>query len=321
MPETGGTIQFTADRGDARLRLDQVLVRRIRDVSRLSRTVAQQWIASGAVTVDGVEARRPSVRVREGTSLEVKLPSTATLKLHPSAEDAPLDVLYEDEVLLVVNKPAGVVVHPSYKQTTGTLLNAVLGRVRDRAATRPGILTRLDRDTSGLVVIALTAPVHAAMQRDVAAGRVRKEYLAVVRGTPRPRSGRITLPLGRDPNDRRRIVTSPNGMPSETLYEVTSQLPTPQSHGRVSAARRELGVGTCSLLRCELVTGRTHQIRVHLASCGWPIVGDAAYGEPSVTIPRQALHAWRISLPHPVSRDRLTIEAPVPADMRALIAE
>lgn len=307
MPHSEGTIQFIADRGDTRLRLDQVLVRRIRDVSRLSRTAAQQWIASGAVTVNGVEAPRPSVRVREGAAIEVTLPSTATLRARPSPEDAALDVLYEDDVLLVVNKPAGVVVHPSYKQSAGTLLNAVLGRVRDRAGARPGILTRLDKDTSGLVVIALTAPVHAAMQRDVAAGRVLKEYLAVVRGTPRPRNGRITLALARDPNDRRRMIASPGGMPSETIYEVNTS-------SRTSVSRT-------SVVRCELVTGRTHQIRVHLASCGWPVVGDSVYGTPSVAIARQALHAWRISLPHPVSRDPLTIEAPVPADMRALIAE
>lgn len=309
MPDSGGTIQFIADRGDTRLRLDQVLVRRIREVSRLSRTVAQQWIASGAVTVDGFEAPRPSIRVREGAAIEVTLPSTATLRARPSPEDAALDVLYEDDVLLVVNKPAGVVVHPSYKQTGGTLLNAVLGRVRHRAVAQPGILTRLDKDTSGLVVIALTAPVHAALQRDMTAGRVRKEYLAVVCGTPLPSSGRITLPLARDPNDRRRMIASSGGMPSETIYEVMEDL-TGASRTRMPRA---------SVLRCELVTGRTHQIRVHLASCGWPILGDAVYGVQSAAIARQALHAWRVSLPHPVSRDPLTIEAPVPADMQALI--
>src|SRR5690348_14583834 len=321
MPDSGSTIQFIADRGDTRLRLDQVLVRRVRDVSRLSRTAAQQWIASGAVTVDGVEAARPSAHVAEGAAVEVTLPSTATLRARPLPEDTPLDVLYEDDVLLVVNKPAGMVVHPSYKQTGGTLLNAVIGRLRDRAGSQPGILTRLDKDTSGLVVIALSASVHAVLQRDAAAGRIRKEYLAFVRGTPRPSRGRITTPIARDPNDRRRMMASPNGMRSETFYEVTSRLPAPNiERGEPAPGNRELGLDGCSIVRCELITGRTHQIRVHLASQGWPIVGDAVYGEPSAAIGRQALHAWRIALPHPMSRNPLAIEAPLPADTQALLA-
>ena len=306
MPEPGGTIQFVADRGDARLRLDQVLVRRVREVSRMSRTVAQEWIDAGAVTIDGEAAARPSVRVREGAAIAVALPPATALRARPEPEEAALDILYEDAHLIAVNKPPGIVVHPSYKQTAGTLLNAVLWHVRGRADAQPGILTRLDKDTSGLVVLALDARVHAAMQRDAAGGRVRKEYLAIVRGTPRPPGGRITLALAHDPNDRRRIIASPGGMPSETIYEVLS----PEIVGHTHL----------SLVRCELVTGRTHQIRVHLASSGWPILGDRVYGEPDDRIARQALHAWRISLPHPVTREGLTIEAPVPADMQALVS-
>jgi 23S rRNA pseudouridine1911/1915/1917 synthase len=239
----------------------------------------------------------------------------------PTAEEGPLSIVYEDDALLVLDKPAGIVIHPTYKNTTGTLLNAVMWHVRHRPDARPGILTRLDKDTSGLVVIALWERVHAVMQRDAAAGLVTKEYLAVVDGVPEPPSGRITLPLARDPQDRRRVIATPDGAPAETRYEVLETR------------------GTESIVRCELVTGRTHQIRVHLAANGWPIVGDAVYnadlslrqaqGHPEQgggvtgcaphTIARQALHAWRVTLPHPVMRDTLRVEAPVPPDIKRLI--
>jgi 23S rRNA pseudouridine1911/1915/1917 synthase len=298
MPEPTDRIQFFADRGDARLRLDQILVRRVSAVSRMSRNIAQQWIESGAVTVDRQPARRPSARVREGASIEVTLPDTATRRSTPDAEAVDLEILYEDASLIAINKPPGIVVHPSYKQTSGTLLNAVLWRVRGRSGVTPGILTRLDKETSGIVVVALGPEVHAALQRDGAAGRIQKEYLAVVSGTPRPSSGTIREPLGRDPADRRRVIVTPGGAASETRYQVIDS---------------DSGV---SIVRCELVTGRTHQIRVHLQSRGWPIVGDRLYGIADERIARQALHAWRITVPHPVTRDPVTIEAPIPEDMR-----
>jgi 23S rRNA pseudouridine1911/1915/1917 synthase len=221
----------------------------------------------------------------------------------PQPEEGPLAIIHEDEHLIVLDKPAGVVVHPTYKNTSGTLLNAVLWRVRGRADAQPGILTRLDKGTSGIVVIALTPGAHATLQRDAAAGRVVKEYLALVRGTPDPPAGRVVLPLGRDAADRRRVVVRDDGQYCETQYETI---------GRPSSNR--------SLLRCTLVTGRTHQIRVHLAASGHPIVGDALYGEPDAAIDRQALHAWRVSLPHPLTLQRIDLEAPIPADMRTLIA-
>jgi 23S rRNA pseudouridine1911/1915/1917 synthase len=220
----------------------------------------------------------------------------------PQPEEGPLTIIHEDEQLIVLDKPPGVVVHPTYKNTSGTLLNAVLWRVRDRADAQPGILTRLDKNTSGVVVIALTPIAHATLQRDAAAGRVLKEYLALVRGKPEPAAGRIVLPLGRDAADRRRVVVRDDGQYCETRYETIGE----------PASDR-------SLLRCTLVTGRTHQIRVHLAASGHPIVGDSLYGEPDAAIPRQALHAWRVTLPHPATRERIEIEAPIPHDMRALL--
>ncbi len=233
---------------------------------------------------------------------EVSTEIQSTERRRPLPEEGPLSIVFEDEWIIVLDKPPGVVVHPTYKNWTGTLLNSVLWRVRDRDGAQPGILTRLDKDTSGLVVMALTPEVHAALQRDQSAGRVGKEYLAVVQGTPEPPRGTISLPLGRDLADRRRVVVTDAGAPSETRYDVIRRL-----HD------------TTSLVRCELVTGRTHQIRVHLAARGWPVLGDASYGVASAAIARQALHAWRVRLPHPFTRQPIDLEAPIPPDLRSLI--
>jgi 23S rRNA pseudouridine1911/1915/1917 synthase len=161
-------------------------------------------------------AQRSSDRVREHAAVRVAIPAETVLRSVPGPEPGSLDILYEDETLIAVNKPPGVVVHPSYKQLSGTLLNTILWHVRGRGEVRPGILTRLDKDTSGVVVIAFAAGAHATMQRDAAAGRVRKEYLAIVHGSPRPQTGVIRDPLGRDPDDRRRVVVAPGGAASET---------------------------------------------------------------------------------------------------------
>jgi 23S rRNA pseudouridine1911/1915/1917 synthase len=296
-------LHFIADKGDARLRLDLVLLRRITDVARLSRTTAQHWIASGAVQVDGTAALRPAARVREGARIVVWLPESAPRRTRPGPEDRPLAVVYEDDSVLVIDKAPGVVVHPSYKQTSGTVLNAVLGRLGSSDA-RPGIATRLDKETSGLVLIALTPAVHATLQRDATAGLVHKLYLAVVCGVPRPRTGRIRLSIGRDPTDRRRMIVSRDGAASETQYEVLDV-------ATIDGTR-------CALVACTLITGRTHQIRVHMAAHGCAVLGDRVYGHAHPAIPRQALHAWTLSLPHPVTRQPLAFEAPLPPDMRAL---
>ena len=264
----------------------------------MSRARAQRWIAEGLVLVDRTRATRSSVHVREGAAVEITLPTPMRLRAAPTPEPLPLDIVYEDDVLLAVNKPPGMVVHPSFRNPSGTLLNGVLWRLRDRTDVRPGLLTRLDKDTSGVVVIALSAGVHARIQRDARAGRVTKEYVAIVCGIPRPPEGCICVPLRRDPRDRRRVIAHATGAPSQTRYAVVESN------------------GTYSLVRCQLVTGRTHQIRVHLASKGWPIVGDRTYGSPHPLIQRQALHAWRITFPHPVTRQQLQIEAPLPGDMR-----
>jgi 23S rRNA pseudouridine1911/1915/1917 synthase len=237
-----------------------------------------------------------------------------------AAENVGLRILYEDEHLLAIDKPPGVVVHPTYKHMTGTVLNALLWRARTWPSDqRPSIVGRLDKLTSGIVVAAKTSAVHAALQRELASSRSEKDYLAVVYGRVNVARGEIDLRLARDPGDRRRVLASSSvGAPSLTRFERLA---------RVSAP-----AGGLSLLRCRLVTGRTHQIRVHLSARGWPIVGDPTYGEPRWSavedsgvadllraFPRQALHAWRVSFLHPVLRTRVSIAAPIPGDMDRLI--
>lgn len=232
-----------------------------------------------------------------------------------------MEVLFEDECLLAVNKPPGVVAHPTHAHTGGTLLNALFGYARTWPdGQRPSLLSRLDKFTSGVVLVAKTAAIHASLQRSLAARTAEKDYLAIVYGRP-PVSGTIDLKLQRDTVDRRRVVAAATrGTPSMTRFE------------RLSLVRVGPGV-VLSLLRCRLVTGRTHQIRVHLASSGWPIVGDPVYGEPrwaNVTddtardhlraFPRQALHAWRLTFVHPITHMILCIEAPVPGDVGELVA-
>jgi 23S rRNA pseudouridine1911/1915/1917 synthase len=297
MPASRPTIRFTADRGDTRLRLDQVLVRRVTGISRMSRTQAQHWIETGAVLVNGVAAGRASTRVSEGAVVEVAPPDTAVRKQRPEAEYGALDILYEDDHLIALNKPAGVVVHPSYKHPRNTLLNAVLWHLRDANGGTPAIVTRLDKDTSGVLLVATSGAVQTALQRTMHAGGFGKFYLALVLGRPQPPDGTIALPLARDPHDRRRVVVSAAGQQSITRY------------------RTLRSTDADSLLECELITGRTHQIRVHLSSRGWPIVGDRVYGASTARsdVARQALHAWRVVVTHPVTGVHLEIVAPPPS--------
>jgi 23S rRNA pseudouridine1911/1915/1917 synthase len=290
------------DRGDHGVRVDRVLLRHMRDAKGVSRNRIQKWIDAGDVLINGAPPSRAAWRVQAGDELRVRvadLPQRQSTK----AESIALDILYEDEDLLAVNKPAGLVVHPSYKHASGTLMNGLLERARGwPAGSTPALLGRLDKLTSGLIIVTKRTPIYSALQRAMAARRVDKDYLAIVRGKPTPIRGTIDLSLDRDPWDRRRVtVTDRGGQPSVTRYE------------RISTA------GGFSLVKCRLITGRTHQIRVHLSAKGWPIVGDATYGaggEPQ--FPRQALHSWRIAFRHPRSGEDVAIEAPLPADMRQL---
>ena len=314
-----GIRTFLSDRGDNGTRLDLVLRRHLANLETATRTRVQSWIDQGTVSINGQTVRRAAARVAAGDVLTVDIPDAA-VRLHRPLEPqfASLDILFEDDHLLVLNKPAGVVVHPTHAQPGGTLMNALAWHAREwRLPDRPSIVGRLDKLTSGAVLVAKSAALHAKLQRTM--GRAEKDYLAVVYGRVRTERGKIDLCLRRDPNDRRRVIASEGiGAPSVTHFERLAQVPAPR-----------IGV---ALLRCRLGTGRTHQIRAHLAARGWPIVGDPVYGElgwsriidPELAqvlqaFPRQALHAWRLAFVHPITMQRLAIEAPVPEDMRALM--
>jgi 23S rRNA pseudouridine1911/1915/1917 synthase len=313
---------LTADRGDAGRRLDLVVRRHLADLETATRTRVQGWIQDGRVTVNGTPVRRVAARAMLGDVVAVALPeANLTSPRVMTAEETALQVLYEDEHLIAVDKPAGVVVHPTYRHLDGTLMNALLWHARTWPPdARPSIVGRLDKLTSGIVLVAKSAPAHAAVQRALASTDSEKEYLAVVYGRVSAAAGDIDLRLRRDPGDRRRIVASASaGAASLTRF--------------VRVARAKVPRTGLALLRCRIVTGRTHQIRVHLAARGWPIVGDPKYGEPRWAavgdpvlraalraFPRQALHASRLSLVHPATRERLVVDAPLPRDIVDLVA-
>ena len=308
-----------ADRGDAGQRLDLVLRRHLTDVRAATRTRVQAWIEDGRVTVNGRAVHRVAVRAVFGDVVSVALPELPREAM--AAEDIALRVLYEDEHLLAIDKPAGLVVHPAHKNPSGTLMNALLWHARAwPPPQRPSLVGRLDKLTSGIVLVAKTAAIHASLQKALATPATTKDYLAIVYGKVNVARGDIDLRLRRDPGDRRRVVASEDvGAPSLTRFARLA---------RVAAPAAGL-----SVLRCRLVTGRTHQIRVHFSARGWPLVGDPTYGEPRWRqvkdpalasalrdFPRQALHAWRLTTWHPVTRAELVIEAPVPDDIQRLMA-
>ena len=309
------------DRGDHGVRVDRVLLRHLRDERSVSRNRIQKWIEAGDVLVNGAPPPRAAWRVQAGDDLQVRI-EEMPVRTRPAGEAMDLAVLYEDDDMLAVNKPAGLVVHPSYKNTAGTLINGVLELAKTwPAGSRPSLLGRLDKYTSGVVIVAKRPAVHAALQHAMESRRIDKDYAAIVWGRPSPMRGTIDLALDRDPWDRRRItVTDRGGQPSVTKYERLA----------VSSPGTPGTPGTFSLVRCRLITGRTHQIRVHLSARDWPIVGDAVYGlkkkigtptamdEVALAFPRQALHAWRLSLRQPTTNAALEITAPLPGDMRQL---
>jgi 23S rRNA pseudouridine1911/1915/1917 synthase len=312
-------VSFVADRGDVAHRLDQAVQRHVPGAFGLSRSRIKKLVAGGRVLVNGRTATRVAQRLAAGDVVSLDAVAAAS-PAPPAAEALPLDVVYEDDDLLVVCKPAGMVAHPTSAARSGTVINAVLGRAADEApaaAWSPRLVQRLDKGTSGLMIVAKSAAVHTALQRD--RGDIVKDYLAVVWGRPSPRRGTIDGSLGRDPLDRRRMMVREAGAPSYTSYAVLAH-----------SAGEARGL---SLVSCRLGTGRTHQIRVHLADRGWPIVGDPAYGYPprrrlaataldrlARGFTRQALHAWRLQVRLPSSGAVVTLEAPLPDDLRDLIA-
>lgn len=308
-----GIHELTVDAAEAGQRLDLFLARRL---PQLSRSRLQALARLGHVTLDGVPARA-SQRLRAGQRARVEEP--APVPARPRAEPIPLRVVYEDAELLVIDKPAGLVVHPGAGRDSGTLVNALLHHVRDLSGIggveRPGIVHRLDRGTSGLMVVAKADASHRALQAQFQDRRVLKEYLALVLGVPARGRGEITAGIGRDPVHRKRMsVRAPRSREARSRYEV------------------EEAFDGAALLRVRILTGRTHQVRVHLASLGHPVAGDAAYGgrrEPPSRDPaarallrslaRPALHAARLGFAHPASGALLRFESGLPPDLAAVV--
>jgi 23S rRNA pseudouridine1911/1915/1917 synthase len=288
-------------------RLDRFLGER---VPGLSRSAAQRLVEQGMVTVNQAVSKA-SYKLRVGDAVAIRLVREETAQ--PAPEPIRLDIVYEDQALLVVDKPAGMVVHPAPGHTGGTLVNALLAHCPELAGGeegRPGIVHRLDRETSGLIVVAKDEGARRALQRQFQERQVLKTYLALVHGHLQPAWGRIEAPLGRDPAHRQRIAVLEGGRPAVTEYRVMEHLEQPG-----------LSAGLLTLLQALPLTGRTHQIRVHLASIGHPVVGDTIYGRRrgSLSLARHFLHAWRLGFDHPITGQRLAFEAPLPPDLEAVL--
>jgi 23S rRNA pseudouridine1911/1915/1917 synthase len=262
-----------------------------------SRAAAEKLLAADAVRVDGT-ARAKSFKLGGGETVEA---DTSVLEREPlSPEEVSFTVLYEDPDLLVVDKPAGVVVHPTPGQTRGTLVHGLLRHgIAGGDADRPGIVHRLDRDTSGLLVVTRSAEAHRAMQALVRRHALEREYLALVRGHPRSRTGQIEAPIGRDRHD-------------PTRHSLNTATP----RDAVTHFELERLLGERALLRIRLETGRTHQIRVHLEAIGLPICGDPVYGlAGDLGLERQFLHAARLAFDHPRTGERIDVSSPLPPDL------
>jgi 23S rRNA pseudouridine1911/1915/1917 synthase len=294
----------------AGMRLDQALAELL---PAYSRSRLQQWLKAGQLRVDGA-IRRSRDPVSGGEIVSGEL--TLDVETRAVAQDIPLAMVYEDADLLVINKPAGLVVHPAAGNRDGTLVNALLHHAPELAALpRAGLVHRLDKDTTGLLVVARSLRAHTALVEQLQARAIEREYLAVVNGVP-VAGGMVDAPLGRHPVDRQRMAVTPGGKPAVTHYRVLRRF------------------RTHALLRVKLETGRTHQIRVHMAHIRWPLLGDPVYGgrpriPPGATgrcietiqqFHRQALHAERLALTHPVTGERLEWRAEWPADLADLIA-
>ena len=308
-PETlTGTIPAPA-------RLDKALA----DTTDLSRERIKGLIADGQVTVGDRVATSPSAKVEAGAAFTIALPAPVPLEAEP--QDIPLVVAYEDEHLIVVDKPAGMVVHPAAGNRDGTLVNALLHHCRGQLSgingvERPGIVHRIDKDTSGLLVVAKTDAAHEGLARQFADHSISRRYTAVCAGQPRPAEGTIDARLGRSDRDRKKMAVldpqSTRGKHAVTHYRTTKTF------------------GVASILECRLETGRTHQVRVHCASIGHPLLGDPQYGrDPKALRPileklgfrRQALHAASLGFIHPATGERLEFRADLPRDMGELIDE
>ena len=292
-------------------RMDRIIADALPDYSR---TFLQNLIKSGAVSVAGEVVIQPRFSIKSGDLIQVQIPQQTT-EPEISAEPFEYDILFEDASFLVIDKPAGVVVHPAPGNCGGTVVNALLSRypamTQDFAAEdsmRPGLIHRLDKDTSGCLAIAKTVEAKYKLSKAFADRRTGKTYLAICRGIPGQLTGELKTLIGRHPVNRQKMaIVDRNGKEAHTAYRIIAQ--------------KNVNNMPLVLVEVKIFTGRTHQIRVHLSSIGLPIIGDELYGNRNCTFPgisRQMLHAWKLSLPHPVSGEAMTFTSPLPPDFQQL---
>ena len=298
--------------GEAGERVDSFLARMSAEEDEpLSRSSAAKLCEDGRVTVGGKSVKKNYI-LREGESVVVVRPEPLPDEVVP--ENIPLDVIYEDADIIVVNKPSGMVVHPAPGNMTGTLVSALLYHCGSSLSgiggvQRPGIVHRIDKDTSGLLVVAKNDNAHRSLSEQIALHTAYRRYMALCVGSPREDSGTVDAPIGRHPVDRKRMAIVGGGREAVTHWTVTERF-----HGK-------------SLIECKLETGRTHQIRVHMSSIGHAVLGDEVYGgdkcraakEHAKYLSGQALHAYRLELDHPRTGERMSFEAPLPSEMLRLI--
>jgi 23S rRNA pseudouridine1911/1915/1917 synthase len=311
--------------GEGSARLDRVLAAHL---AELSRSRLKALILAGAVSLKGAAIRDPAYHVARGDTITIDVPEAAPAE--PKGEDIALDIVFEDDDIVVINKPAGLVVHPAAGHETGTLVNALIAHCGTSLSgiggvRRPGIVHRLDKDTTGLMVVAKNDLAHASLSAQFAdhgrTGEMRRGYMAFAWGVPNRQRGTVDAPIDRHPHAREKMAVRQGGREAVTHWDVIA-----------SFAGRD-GKGVASLIACELETGRTHQIRVHLAHIGHPLMGDSVYGPHFKTkasqlgpqaqaalagLGRQALHAYLLVLEHPRTEELLHWEAPLPEDLLLL---
>ena len=287
-------------------RLDRYLSQ---ELSELSRSRIQQLIEQGHVQINDQVCISKKIHLKTGDRIALEIPAIQPLQIQ--AADIPLDILYEDDELIILNKPAGLVVHPAPGHPDGTLVNAILAHCPNLpgigGVQRPGIVHRLDKDTTGAIAIAKTDLAYQQLQAQLQAKTARREYLGLVYGVPKTETGSIDLPIGRNPQDRKKMAivsVEDGGRTAVTHWQVQERL------------------ANYTLMHFQLETGRTHQIRVHSAKMGHPIVGDPVYGSGrsvGVNLPGQALHAWKLQLQHPLSGNLVQVTAPPPPSFTTLL--
>ena len=289
-----------------KIRLDAYISKQMQD---LSRSMIQKLLEGNKINVNG-KTEKPAYKVQNGDIIEINIEEPKEVKIE--AQDIPLDIIYEDEDILVVNKQKGLVVHPANGNPDGTLVNAVMAHCKDSLSgiggeLRPGIVHRLDKDTSGLLIIAKNDKAHIQMSNQIKNREVKKTYIALVRGTIAENEATINMPIGRSTKDRKKMAVTKSGKEAVTHFKVLNRYTTDK--------------GSYTLLEIKIDTGRTHQIRVHMAEIGHPVIGDVVYsnGKNEFGVEGQCLHAKRLEFTHPITGKEMKLEAPLPEYFKNII--